>query len=172
MDNYTFSYCTFANCKFKETSFRNVTFNECVFENCEFVNSVFKESAMKFCEFVKCTVIGVNWRDLSTEYATVIEKLDECLLKFNNFEDITLRKLDFGQSQIVSSTFYKTNIAECNFSKCNLNDTVFTLCDMQKCDFRLSDGFNIDSLSCKLKGAKFSAAGIEGLVKCLEIKVE
>lgn len=172
IDNCSFSYCKFSECKFVETAYDDVSFNECIFENCSFVNGKFSDTVMKFCTFRNCSIIGLNWMELSTSYSAVIEKLDRCLLKYNNFEDMTFRKIDFGKSQIISSAFYKTTLSECNFSECNLKDTTFSMCDLQKSDFRSAQGFGIDIMTCKLKGAKFSFSNLVGLVNGLGIKIE
>ncbi len=167
-----FSCCTFIDCKFKDTIFNNIDFNECAFINCSLVNTVFKNTEMKYCSFDRCALIGLNWSAVSTEFAAVFEKIENCLFKFNNFEDASLKKVNFGKSQIISSTFYQVNLSECNFMGCELTDTTFSECDLQKSDFRSASGFNIDVTSCKLKNAKFSFTNLDGLVKGLGIKIE
>ncbi len=167
-----FSCCKFTDCKFKDTVFANSTFNECIFVNCSFVNAVFKNSAMKYCSFEKCALIGLNWSTVSTEYASVFEKIENCLLKFNNFDNVSLKKVNFGKSQIISSTFYQINASECSFTGCDLKDTSFSGCDLQKSDFRSASGFSIDVTSCKLKGAKFSFTNLDRLVRGLGIKID
>ena len=167
-----FTNCKFFGCKFKQSAFRYVIFNECTFEDCQFVSAVFDKTEMKYCSFINSTLIGINWADVSGNVAYSIEKIEKCLLKYNDFENMKLKKLDFGKSEIVFSNFHQVDLYESNFSECNLENTSFSACDMRKSDFRLAQGFHIDTNTCRLWGAKFSHSNLVGLVLDLGIKIE
>lgn len=152
-----FVECVFEGCKFVDCDFVDCAFLECKFINCSIVNMKAISVELKYVEFDKCTLVGIQWHKfVCGAIAFPISKLNNCFLKYNNFEEMNFRKFDFKCSAILSSTFLRCNLMESIFKNCDLKDTAFSDCNLQKSDFRGSNGFNINLLKNKVKGAKFS----------------
>lgn len=171
---YVFIDCAFYDCSLSESTLAHCTFSECRFFGCQVSAVKSEETEIKFAEFTDCTLMGIDWADFmsGSRFAEPIQKLTDCRLKYNNFVDMTFRKFDFSGSDYAGSMFAECNLTECSFNGCTLKDTEFFKCDLRKADFRNTQGFRIDILSCKMKGARFSCSDAAGLLGVLELKLE
>lgn len=81
-----------------------------------------------------------------------------------------------------NSIFKNTNFNETDFTGCDLSSSVFDNCNfiratfentvLEKCDFRTSFNFSIDPERNRISKAKFSLAGIAGLLDKYEIEID
>ena len=133
-----------------------------------------EHTEVKYAEFTDCVLLGVNWALLLPDgwFASPISRLTNCKLKYNHFMNISFKKFDFSGSDLPGSIFADCSLAECSFNGCDLNGTEFYKCDLRKSDFRRATGYQVDILSCKLKGARFSMIEAVNLLRALEIKLE
>lgn len=173
-EGYEFIDCEFHNCVITESKFINCYFSNCQFFNCNMMLLTTEHTEVKFGEFIKCIMVGINWDLLlpSGRFAEPIRKLENCTLRYNHFSEMAFNKFDFSGSDFSNSTFEECTMKECNFENSRLENTEYYNCDLRKADFRDATGYQIDILSCKLKGAKFSFPEAIQLLKVLEIKVE
>ena len=79
-----------------------------------------------------------------------------------NFKDCQLREIDFSEADLSNSSFID----------CDLSQAIFQNTNLEKADFRSALYYSIDPENNRLKGAKFSAAGIAGLLDKYQIKIE
>jgi uncharacterized protein YjbI with pentapeptide repeats len=173
IEDYEFYDCTFKNCTFEECTLAHCSFIECRFFNCRIISTKVEFSQIKYIEFEKCNLIGVNWHDLlpAGNMADPITKLKECILKYNSFMHMNLRKFDFSLNTIQDSAFDECNLMESSFKGCKLEASQFSRCDMRKADFREAAGYQISITTNKMKDAKFSFPEAINLLSELGIKI-
>lgn len=124
-------------------------------------------------EFIVCTIVGLIWTSLdSGSISFPIGRLEDCYLKYNEFEKTNFKKFDFKKSSIVDSNFIRCNLSESKFKNCDLKNTHFSECDLKKADFREAKGYEINPLNNLIKGAKFSREEAILLLKYLDIIIE
>ncbi|MCU6734589.1 pentapeptide repeat-containing protein [Diplocloster agilis] len=185
----------FENLKYREETFRKYRFVDCSFTNCTFEECVLVQSSFSGCTFCKCTItslrasdhsqiqnveftdcnlIGVHWDELlpAGKFAEPIKKLQTCRLKYNTFAEMDMRKFDFSGQDIMDSMFAKCRLMECNFKGCNLERTEFFQCNIQKADFRQASGYQVDVLTNKMSGARFSFPEVMSLLSGLHISID
>lgn len=174
LEGYKFVDCEFEDCVFEECTIVSCSFVECRFQNCRVISLRAKYSQMKYSEFEKCSLIGVHWQELaaSKSIAEPIRSFKDCLLKYNSFVEMSLKKFDFSGNVILETLFDRCKLAESRFNGCRLLQTQFLNCDLQKADFREAVDYLIDIMTCKVKGARFSFPEVVNLLKVLEIKVD
>ena len=133
-----------------------------------------EHTEVKYAEFTDCVLLGVNWALLLPDgwFSSPIHSLKNCKLRYNSFMNISFRKFDFSGSDLSGATFAECDLSECNFNSCDLDNTEFYKCDLQKADFRGATGYQVDILSCRLKGARFSMIEALNLLQSLEISLE
>ena len=61
---------------------------------------------------------------------------------------------------------------ESSFSECKLDKTQVSDCDIRNADFRGAVGYQIDIVTNRLKGARFSFPEVVSLLNGLGIKIE
>ncbi len=165
--------CIFEKCKFADCTFINCIFSECSFLDCGFTNIQSKETNMLLSTFINCNIIGVCWANFqSGSFSSPIYKFDKCYLKYNDFEKLSFKKFDFLQSSLIDCFFVNCDLSESNFKSCNLHNTEFSDCDLRKSDLREARGYNINLLSNRIKGAKFSYPDVINLLEPFDIKIE
>jgi uncharacterized protein YjbI with pentapeptide repeats len=84
--------------------------------------------------------------------------------------------------KVKSTLFKNSQLNETDFSECDLTGSVFDNCDMagatfdnsnlEKVDFTTAFNFSIDPEINRIKKAKFSLAGVLGLLNKYDIIVE
>lgn len=164
-----FSGCTFENCKLAWSRF-----TDCRFHKCAVISPVSEESCIQLAEFTDCNLVGVNWASLTPKgrFSDPIGRLINCRLKYNTFAGNAFRKFDFSENQILDSMFNECELTECSFQACKLDETEFFRCDLRKTDFRDAAGYQIDVMTNKLKGARFSFPEVINLLGGLGIRVD
>lgn len=175
---HTVEQCKFIDCEFRNCSFEECKIIGCVFVNCRFSDCTIislesKHSEVKNAVFKKCNLLGVHWFDLlpSGKYAHSIDKLENCFIKYNTFEEMSFVKFKFSGNTIQESTFEECNLSESDFKNCRLEGTRIFKCDIRKADFTEAKGYIIDIASNKMKQAKFSFPDVVALLESLEIKI-
>lgn len=165
--------CTFYNCSLENCRFVNCNFVDCKFKKSKFVNLKFEKTVMNDGEFENCTLSNINWSLLyGGGYITPLQKIKNCILRYNNFLEINLSKFDFKTNEVTETMFADCILTGADFKNCNLSGTEFFKCNLTKSDFRNSYGYRIDITSNKLKGAKFSSPEVHSLLSGLGIIIE
>ena len=170
----TYEECNFLNCVFDSCEFKHVKFYDCTFYNCRVRTPlIIHASYMKNCEFIDCQLIGIEWSMFQmSDYVLPVNRIENCLLKYNNFNKMNFRNFSFKSNDIEESLFVDCNLIDSNFQGCKLDDTEYIRCDLQGANFKNAEGYMVDVLSCKLKNAVFSMPDAMSLLSSLNIKIK
>ena len=177
MENETISNleledCRFLSCELQSVRFHNCRFVDCTFSECLAENPVFDCCSMSGSIFTSCRLLGIDWETLSGGFVGPIERLENCLLKYNNFVNGEFPRFTFSGNEILDSLFGSCNLTRCDFSSCHLNKTEFFQCDLSGTDFTCADGYSVDISNCQLKGAVFSYPDVINLLNGLGIIIK
>ena len=85
---------------------------------------------------------------------------------------MSLRRFDFSSCALLRSTFGECDLFESRFFGCRLEGTEFFKCDLRRADFREATGYEVDVLTSRMKGARFSFPEAVNLLHSLEVTVE
>lgn len=172
LEDLRFENCTFDGCKFIDCTFINCEFTECTFTGGAFVRPETKGTSMSFVSFLSCSVVGVRWADFCGGGVSFpLQKVENCCLKYNDFDRMNFRKFDFSNNEIPDSAFRMCNLTEARFSGSRLSKTEFSGCDLRKCDFRGATGYLVPVTENRVKGAKFSYPEALRLLAPFEIEI-
>lgn len=174
LEHVEFVDCEFVDCALENCTLVRCTFSNCKFYRCKSVDLQLEYSQIKNAEFTECHLVGLDWSEISPvgKFAEPISILEDCCLKYNTFTEMDFRKFDFSGSEISGSTFSDCQLAESKFKASKLEETEFLRCDLRKADFREASGYQIDIMSNKMKGARFSFPEVTRLLNVLEIKID
>lgn len=172
--DFRFIDCTFTNCTFENCKLAWSRFTDCKFQKCAVISPDSEESCIQLAEFTDCSLVGINWNSLTPKgrFSDPIRMLQNCRMKYNTFSGNAFRKFDFSGNQIVDSMFSECELPESSFQGCRLEGTEFFRCDVRKADFRDASGYQIDVMTNKLKGARFSFPEVINLLNGLGIRVD
>lgn len=165
-----YEHCVYTNCNFSGTDLSGISFSECEFTGCNLSMARLNKTAFKDITFKACKLLGLHF-----------EECDDFLISFA-FEDCNLNLSSFYKLKIKKTLFRNSSLHEIDLTETNLNNSVFDNCDLAKArfdhtilegvDLRTSYNYSIDPEINSIKKAKFSMAGIIGLLDKYDIKIE
>lgn len=97
---------------------------------------------------------------------------DSCQLNHSSFYKTKIKKTVFKNSQLQETDFVETDLTSAVFDNCNLQQAMFEQTTLEKADLRTSYNYSIDPETNRIKKAKFSFAGISGLLDKYDIEIE
>ncbi len=162
--------CIFNNCNFSNADLSGLIFSECTFKGCDLSLAKLTKTSFRDARFKDCKLLGLQFENcndflFSADFSgcnlnmtTFFKKR----LKNTRFANCTLRETDFTESELSSSVF----------DSCDLTRAIFIHTNLEKSDFRSSFNFSIDPEINRIKKAKFSLAGLVGLLDKYDIEIE
>lgn len=165
----------YRECTFNQCDFSNADFTDCIFSDCEFTGcnaSLCKLTRTGFREvrFKNCKLLGLHWEDCNSLIFNL--SFDHCTLDFSSFYNLNLRETVFRHSSLKESDFTDADLSRAVFESCDLDRTIFYHTNLEKADFRSARFFTIDPEQNRLRGAKFSAGGLPGLLKKYGLEID
>lgn len=174
LTGYQFMDCTFKNCSLERVPINGCEFINCTFSDCSVVESPLSHCEIRRARFQSCSLIGINWdpTSASSAFGSPLETVTDCILRYNNFVELTLSATDFRGSVLPGSTFSDCTLFRSTFYNCDLTDTEFLRCDLRSADFRNASGYHIDTPTCNIRNAKFSFPEVVNLLVPLGVIID
>lgn len=165
-----FEKCTFLECDFTGADFSDADFADCTFERCRLVMSKFEQAGMRDVLFSGCEVRGVDF-GLCRKFgfSTAFRR---CHLSFCSFHELKMPKTVFEGCELIECFFSECDLTRADFSACDLERTLFERCKLEKADFRTAFRYAIDPAANRMRGARFSREGLEGLLAQYGLEIE
>lgn len=162
--------CTFNNCDFAHQDLSGFTFINCTFNGCNLSLAKMGGTAFREVKFKDCKIIGVRF-DHCKPFGLAFS-FDGCQLGHSSFFKMKIKKTVFSNSHLQEADFTETDLTGAVFNNCNLLQTIFDNTILDNADFRSSYNYSIDPETNRMKKAKFSIAGISGLLAKYDIVIE
>lgn len=162
--------CTFTNCNFAETNLSKITFIDCVFDTCNLSAANINGTSFQETSFTSCKMMGLRFEDCNQFLLTV--SFTGCLLNLSTFYKVKLKNTHFINCSLQEADFAETDLTAAVFDNCNLLHALFDNSILEKADFRTSFHYSINPEINKIKKAKFSAAGLAGLLDKYDLEIE
>ena len=162
--------CRFVNCCFQEADLTGLGFDGCLFEGCDLTLVKVRDTAFRNVLFLHSKLLGVRF-----EYCNPFGLLfgfTDCLLNLSSFFRLKIAGTSFIRCQLVEVDFADTDLSGAVFEECNLSGAVFEHTNLEKADFRTAVGYVIHPETNRVKKAKFSSAGLAGLLLRYGIEIE
>lgn len=165
-----FADCVFINCNFEKSDCSNDDFMDCHFKKCNFSLAILENTAIKNSRFTGCKMVGVDFsRCNNFNFSAVFEN---CPLDYSSFFQKKMKKALFTDCSLKEADFTETDLTQAIFSNCDLQQAIFFHSVLEKADFRTARHYSFDPEMNRIKKAKFSLAGIEGLLGKYGIEIE
>ena len=165
-----FERCTFTNCDFTQADFLGVAFTDCIFISCNFNEAKINYVSLRDASFTNCNFTGVNFTMVDSLLFSV--EFKDCTLDYVKFYTLKLKGTLFTNCSLTAVDFMKSDLTDVIFDNCNLHKSVFSDTIANKADFTTSYNFTIDPEKNKLKKAKFSQAGLKGLLEKYDLIIK
>ena len=162
--------CSFTHCDFASADLSGYIFNECQFKDCNLSNVRLDQTSFRQSEFINCKILGTHFDRCEPLLLSFTFK--NCLLNYTSFYHLDLKNTLFSDCSLQETDFSECNLSGASFKECNLLDTVFDRTNIEKADFRSAFNYRIDPNNNKIKKARFSVAGLGGLLTTYQIDIE
>ncbi|MFZ4523550.1 MAG: pentapeptide repeat-containing protein [Bacteroidales bacterium] len=170
LSDVEFDSCIFVNCNFTKTDLSNIDFLDCKFQDCIFSMVKLNNTGLKSASFAGCKLMGIDFTKCKDFLLSF--RFDRCSLDYSNFYKKKIRSTVFNECSIREVEFSEADLTSSSFLLCDLTRTVFQHTVLEKADFRSARNFSIDLETNRVKGAKFSSAGVIGLLDKYQVIVE
>lgn len=162
--------CRFSNCNFSNTNLSHIGFSDCEFNDCNMGMAKLGMTAFKNVRFIGSKLLGWHFEHCDPFLFSV--QLDDSILDFASFYKMKLKKIVFKNCSLQEVDFTEADLSGSVFNNCNLAKAVFENTILEKADFRSSYNYSINPELNRVKKAKFSAAGVIGLLDKYDIEIE
>jgi len=165
-----FERCTFNDCDFTECDFLGVAFTDCTFISCNFSEAKINYVALRDAQFTNCDFTNVNFSMVDSLLLSV--HFRDCVMDYSKFYTLKIKGTTFSNCSLIAVDFMNSDLSAVIFDNCNLHKAVFIDTIANNADFCTSYNFSIDPEKNKLRKAKFSEAGLKGLLEKYELIVK
>lgn len=161
--------CTFEKCNFSGVHIGRVMFEKCIFNECNLSLVKAKNTAWQKVLFTGCKMTGIDFSG-SNRFGIWLE-FRNCLLSYALFTEMKLKGIHFTQCDLQNADFMETDLSESVFSECDLCYASFHRTNLEKADLITAHNYAISPTDNRLRKAKFSRFGVEGLLAGLGIEI-
>lgn len=165
-----YDHCLFSNCNFSGADLSAIHFSACTFDSCNLSLVTLHKTTLRDIRFVHCKIVGVHFEQCNEFLFSV--GFDHCTLNLSSFYQVKLKKTAFQQSSLQEMDFTGADLSEALFDHCDLTGATFENTLLERADFRTSYNYLIDPELNRIRKAKFSAAGLAGLLFRYDIEIE
>ena len=161
--------CVFNNCNFSNTNLTSVNFTGCKFNGCNMTMANLTKTAFRDCTFKDCKLLGLHFNHCH-EFGLSVA-FENCILNLASFYKSKLKNTKFTNSSLHETDFAEANLSGAVFANCDLAGASFDNTNLEKADLRTAYNYTINPETNRIKKAKFSVAGIAGLLTKYDIVV-
>ena len=161
--------CRFTHCDLSNADLSYIQFIDCHFVSCNLSLVKLVETVFRDVHFRECKLSGLRW-DNCNEFGLTIG-FESCFITFCSFYQRKIRKTIFKGSQLKGTDFTDCDLTSAVFDGCDLADVKFEHTVLEKADLRTSYNYSIDPEMNRLKKARFSLAGVSGLLDKYDIVI-
>jgi len=170
ISNREFDGCIFKNCDFSNNIFLECVFIDCEFIDCNLAMVKFPATSLKTVAFTKSKLLGIRFDECVDFLFSV--NFTECIVDYCWFTNKKLQKTKFVNCSMKDVNFSSADLTSAVFENCNLEGAIFDETTLAAANFTTAYNYKIDPEMNPMRKAKFSIAGIPGLLEKYDIKIE
>lgn len=162
--------CTFHQCDFSGVSLCGFRFIDCVFTQCNLSLAELHNTSFRDVVFKECKLLGLRF-DACGDFGLAVS-FEACQLNHSSFYKTKLKKTKFKDCQLHEADFTDCDLSAALLANCDLFRTVFDNTNLEKADLRTAYNYSIDPERSRLRKARFSLAGLPGLLQKYAIEID
>jgi len=162
--------CTFRNCLFAGFDFTEFIFTECEFQDCDFSMAKLKSASFRDVKFIRCKLLGLRFDECNPRLLSF--SFQGCILNYSSFYKLKMKGIIFNECKLQEVEFAEADLTNARFHHCDLTRATFENTVLMGTDFRTANNYSLDPEKNRIKMAKFSLAGVAGLLDKYHIVIE
>lgn len=165
----TYDNCQFISCNFSGADLSEVNFVECSFEQSDLSTANITNTAFKEVHFLNCKLLGLRFDECNPFLLSL--DFEECQLDLSNFYQLDLKGTAFKKCSLVEVDFSEANLGATSFVDTNLAGATFDQTNLEKADLSTAVNYQLNPARNRIRKARFSKAGLIGLLREFEIEI-
>ena len=170
--------CIFQNCNLvhgltpssDHVGLAGSNFSECTFNGCNLSMVSLTKTAFRDVKFIGCKLLGLHFQSCNPFGLEMY--FDNCIADLSSFYKLKLKNTFFKNTSLQEADFTAADLTSAVFDNCNLAGAVFENTVLEKADLSTAYNYSIDPELNTIKKAKFSIAGIAGLLHKYDIDIQ
>lgn len=164
-----YELCVFTSCDFSNADFSGYKFIECEFRNCNLSNAKISNAIFRYVKFHDCKMLGMMF-NTANDFGFSVGFLN-CNLQHTSFYKKKMKGIVFKNTRLAEVDFTECDLTQARFENCDLAGATFDRTNLEKADLHSSFNYIINPEINKIKKAKFSLAGVSGLLVQYDIEI-
>lgn len=144
--------------------------SDCIFLGCSFITPDLKKTRLQNVSFEGCKLSGVDFTLCDPTFFSI--SFTNCHLDGCNFSQLPCKKISFKNCRVLNCHFIECDLREGDFQGADLGGTLFHQANMEGANFCKAINYQIDPMTNRVKGAKFSRLEAVRLLEGLGVKIE
>jgi uncharacterized protein YjbI with pentapeptide repeats len=165
-----FEQCHFIGGDFTGANLGNLLFVDCLFERCNLASASLAGTSLQNVAFDACKLSGVQFAACRDMLFGV--HFDQCQMPYTSFYGRKMPQTRFQGCLLNEADFGSADLTEAVFADCQLSGAIFDRTQLGGADFTTATGFAIDPEINFLRKARFTLAGLPGLVSKYDLNIE
>lgn len=161
--------CTFRNCNFSGMRIGKVLFEQCRFEHCNLSLVMANNTSWQEAAFYECKMTGTNLA--ASNGFSLSFRFEGCILSYAIFQELKLQDTHFIRCILQEAEFSGANLSGAVFRECDLSRAVFNHTNLEGADLSTALYYSINPNLNRLRKARFSRYGLEGLLSSFGIEI-
>jgi uncharacterized protein YjbI with pentapeptide repeats len=162
--------CIFRHCNLSGADLAEMVFIDCSFISCNLSLARLTKTVLRDATFKDCKMLGLHFEDCN-EFGLSFN-IEGCILDQTSFYRAKLKKTIFKNSQFKEADLTECDLTEAVFDNCDLSKTIFDNTVLEKADLRTAYNYSIDPDRNRVKKARFSSAGLAGLLDKYNLQID
>ncbi len=157
-----YDHCSFAYCNLSNMQLNDLEWLDCRFDHCNLSLSTIRNARLKNVAFSGCKLSGIDF-SVCNDFLFEVN-FEACVIDYSSFYKKNLKKAKFIECSLIEVDFTEADLTGADFKNSNLLNAGFNRTNLQKADFTSAVNYSIDPGNNTMKKAKFSYAGLSGLL--------
>ncbi len=170
LSHRTYSRCTFIACNLQQADLKGKVFEDCFFQKCDLSLAQVVHTSFRKVRFEHSKLLGLRFDQC---HAFLLEvSFQHTVLDLANFHGLRLKKTVFDTCRLRETDLAAADLSGAIFKNCDLGAAVFDRTVLEGADLRTAQHYTIDPANNRMRKARFSREGLDGLLSSTGILIE
>uniref|UniRef100_Q3AR20 MCBG protein (Microcin resistance protein)-like protein n=1 Tax=Chlorobium chlorochromatii (strain CaD3) TaxID=340177 RepID=Q3AR20_CHLCH len=166
----TYEECHFHGCTFINVDLSHYIFINCTFDGCDLSMVKLNNTSLQEVLFCNCKLLGVPFSDCRQLLLSF--RLERCMARLALFCRLKLKGSLWSECMLQEADFSEADLSNALFERCEFPQATFFHTNLEGADFRTSWHYSINPATNRVRKARFSLAGIAGLLESFDVVIE
>jgi uncharacterized protein YjbI with pentapeptide repeats len=157
-----YSRCSFDGLDLKSADLKGKIFVECTFRSCDLSLANTTRTSWRGVRFEHCKLLGLRFDQCHTFLLELA--FDTCILDLASFHGLRLKNTVLSNCRLRETDLSGADLSGASFAGCDLGGAVFDGTILEGADMRTAQHYSIDPATNKIRKARFTRDGLEGLL--------